>query len=72
MPGKKFTKEDLNRAAVALEINPNHFPTLLEGMNVEQEHNDIGEGDPVFAARIALAHIREKPDYYARLKKAGL
>lgn len=42
---------------------------LAEGMNVEAEHRDITHCDPRLAARIALAHLRERPDYYRRLKR---
>ena len=39
------------------------------GMNVELEHKDITNGNIAMTAKIALAHIKELPDYYARLKK---
>jgi hypothetical protein len=42
---------------------------LAEGMNVEAEHRDVTHCDPRLAARIALAHLRERPDYYRRLKR---
>ena len=45
---------------------------LQEGMNVELEHCDITHGDLYLTARIALAHLKEDPDYYVKLKKAGL
>jgi hypothetical protein len=38
------------------------------GMNVELEHTDITQEDPKETARIALAHLKEIPDYYSRLK----
>lgn len=42
---------------------------LAEGMNVEAEHRDVTHCDPRLAARIALAHLRERRDYYRRLKR---
>ena len=42
---------------------------LAEGMNVEGEHRDVTHCDPRLAARIALAHLRERRDYYRRLKR---
>lgn len=43
---------------------------LRVGMNVEREHRDIGScHSPTVAARIALAHLRERPDYYVRLRR---
>lgn len=45
---------------------------LAEGMNEEREHCDITHGDAVLTAKIALAHLKEDPEYYEKLKKAGL
>jgi hypothetical protein len=39
------------------------------GMEVEREHDDVTNGDKTMTAKIALAHLRELPDYYTRLKK---
>lgn len=39
------------------------------GMEVEKEHKDVTHGDEVETAKIVLAHLREKPDYYTRLQK---
>lgn len=43
---------------------------LLEGMNEEREHCDITQGDALLSAKIALAHLREDPEYYTKLKAA--
>jgi Protein of unknown function (DUF5661) len=46
---------------------------VRDGMNVELEHGtrypdlDVTGDDPVITAKIALAHLREFPDYYQRL-----
>jgi hypothetical protein len=46
---------------------------LRIGMAVELEHGhrdrltNVTNDDPVITAKIALAHLRELPDYYARL-----
>lgn len=43
------------------------------GMDVELEHGtrdpdtDVTGDDPVLTGKIALAHLRELPDYYTRL-----
>lgn len=45
------------------------------GMNVELEHGqrdpatNVTGDDPVMTGKIALAHLREFPDYYTRLGK---
>lgn len=40
------------------------------GLNEELEHRDVTAGNLRVTARIALAHLRERPDYYTRLKRA--
>jgi hypothetical protein len=42
---------------------------FCDGMLVELEHTDVTGGDPVQTAKIVLAHLKERPDYYSRLKK---
>lgn len=39
------------------------------GMEVELEHRDVTHGDYLLTGKIALAHLKEYPDYYTRLKK---
>lgn len=38
------------------------------GLDVETEHEDITKGDNLQTAKIAAAHLKERPDYYKRLK----
>lgn len=45
------------------------FNEFLLGMNVELEHQDITKGNIVKTAKIAAAHLKEKPNYYTLLKK---
>jgi hypothetical protein len=40
-----------------------------QGLKVETEHKDITKGCPILTGKIALAHLKEIPDYYTRLKK---
>lgn len=49
---------------------------LRKGMEVEQEHDDGSDTDVITGtldfhkiAKIALAHLKEFPDYYSRLAK---
>lgn len=71
MTCRAFTFAQARRAARSLRVDglvP--LRTLRAGMNVEREHRDIGAcRSPTMAARIALAHLRERPDYYDRLKR---
>jgi hypothetical protein len=42
---------------------------LREGMEIEREHKDITQGRVGQTAKIAAAHICERPDYYRRIKR---
>ncbi len=48
------------------KFNPEEFH---KGMNVEMEHQDVTNGNVVKTAKIAAAHLKEKPKYYTLLKK---
>lgn len=64
-----FTFDQARRAAKKLRVDV-PIRTLRMGMNVEREHRDIGScHSPTMAARIAMAHLRERPDYYERLRR---
>lgn len=39
------------------------------GMKVEREHNDVTHGDPKLVEKIVMAHLKEVPDYYTKLKE---
>ena len=45
------------------------------GLDVEAEHGEAGsetnvtDDDPLTTGKIALAHLKEAPDYYTRLQK---
>jgi hypothetical protein len=71
-PVKEFTADVLPRVCEALDLDCSNSAQLLEGINVELEHCDVTGGDLVMTAKIALAHLREDPDYYKKLKDAGL
>ena len=61
--------------AIGLDMGTEAFDleALRRGMAVELEHGrrapetNLTNDDPVLTARIALAHLREMPDYYDRL-----
>jgi hypothetical protein len=59
---------DLADEGIALEA-------LRRGMEVELEHGsrdprtNVTDDDPILTGKIALAHLRELPDYYARLEE---
>lgn len=41
---------------------------LAMGMKEEREHDDVTKGDPKKVKRIALAHLKEDPQYYTKLR----
>jgi hypothetical protein len=72
-----FTTDDarmaLERLGFDLESEKITLEALVAGMNVELEHGsrfpdlNVSDDDPIISAKIALAHLREYPDYYERL-----
>ena len=58
------------KLGVAHEVD---LEQLRIGMEVELEHGrreqltNVTDDDPLLTAKIALAHLRELPDYYVRL-----
>jgi hypothetical protein len=72
-----FTMDDarmvLDRLGIDLESEKITLEALTAGMNVELEHGsrfpdlNVSGDDPIVSAKIALAHLREIPDYYERL-----
>ena len=73
----KFTIEEAMIIADELGIDYVDGPFDLEqfrmGLDVELEHGthdpktDVTGDDPIITGKIALAHLRELPDYYTRL-----
>ena len=69
-----FTKDQVEGLARDLEIvDEVDIDQLRIGMEVELEHGrrdpltNVTNDDPMTTAKIALAHLREMPDYYERL-----
>lgn len=64
-----FSTSEVQRAIERLGKRPPFaLSTIREGMNVEREHADVTK-DAVSILKIALAHLRETPSYYRKLKK---
>lgn len=73
---RTFTAAEAQRIGRQLGVD---FHTIdLEqfrlGLEVEMEHGlrdpqtNVTDDDPMLTGKIALAHLREIPDYYTRLK----
>ena len=79
MGDQTFTTHDARSVGEQLGIDWTSSPFDVEqfraGMDVELEHGtrepdtDVTGDDPVLTGKIALAHLRELPDYYARLAR---
>lgn len=77
MNTKIFTLEEAKAIGEKLGIPFNDFNAeqFRDGMNVELEHGardpetNVTNNDPLLTGKIALAHLKEFPDYYTRLKK---
>jgi uncharacterized protein DUF5661 len=76
-PRQKTTTDEARRVGDALKIDWNQIE--LEqfrcGMDVEFEHGahdpqtDVTHDDLLMTGKIALAHLKEFPDYYVRLER---
>jgi hypothetical protein len=74
-----FSSEDARRIGEEIGIDWSSAPFALEqfrmGMEVELEHGlhdlltNVTDSDPVVTGKIALAHLKEFPDYYTRLAR---
>jgi len=75
--GKSFTDEQARRIGDRLGINwaEVELSEFRMGLAVELEHGsrdpetDVTHNDDILTGKIALAHLREFPDYYTRLEK---
>ena len=79
MGEQTFTTNEARSVGEQLGIDWASSPFDLEqfraGMDVELEHGrrdpdtDVTADDPLLTGKIALAHLRELPDYYPRLAR---
>lgn len=76
----KFSAWSISRLAkeAGVDIEGLDKVQLAHGMKVEREHDGSKGRDtrvakgPEDILKIAVAHLRERPDYYTLLKKSGL
>lgn len=74
---KMFTEAEARKIGDALHIDWGKvdFEEFAMGVNVELEHGNrdpetnVTNSDPILTGKIALAHVKEYPDYYTRLAK---
>ena len=73
----KTTLEEARRVGDEIGVDWELFDIELfrAGMDVELEHGshdsqtDVTHDDPILTGKIALAHMKEFPDYYVRLAR---
>lgn len=78
-PKESFTLEEAKKIGTIIGIEWNKCAFDVEhfriGLNVELEHGrknpqtNVTGDDPIMTGKIALAHLKEFPDYYIRLAK---
>jgi hypothetical protein len=74
---QKTTLEEARRVGDEIGVDWERFDIELfrVGMDVELEHGshdpqtDVTHDDPILTGKIALAHMKEFPDYYVRLER---
>ena len=74
---RRTTPEEARRVGDQIGVDWDRFDLeqFRAGMDVEYEHGshdpqtDVTGDDPVTTGKIALAHMKEFPDYYERLER---
>jgi Protein of unknown function (DUF5661) len=74
---RRTTTEEAKRVGDAIGVDWMRFDLeqFRMGMDVEFEHGshdpqtDVTGDDPIVTGKIALAHMKEFPDYYDRLER---
>ena len=74
---RRTTSEEAKRVGDAIGVDWARFDLeqFRAGMDVEFEHGahdpqtDVTHDDPLLTGKIALAHLKEVPDYYVRLAR---
>jgi Protein of unknown function (DUF5661) len=74
---RRTTKEEAKRVGDEIGVDWSLFDLeqFRAGMDVEFEHGshdpqtDVTGDDPIVTGKIALAHMKEFPDYYERLER---
>jgi hypothetical protein len=74
---KRFTAEEARRIGDTIGVDWTVIPLeqFRRGLAVELEHGkhdpatNVTNDDPLLTGKIALAHLKEFPDYYDRLEQ---
>jgi hypothetical protein len=74
-PGERRAKARRVGDEIGVDWSPFDLEQFRLGMDVEFEHGshdpqtDVTHDDPIVTGKIALAHMKEFPDYYERLER---
>ncbi|MBU3922620.1 hypothetical protein KJ684_00070 [Patescibacteria group bacterium] len=74
---KEFTTEEAKKIgdSIGIDWNKYNLEEFRMGLRVELEHGlcdsqtNVTNDDEIITGKIALAHLKEIPDYYTRLDK---
>ena len=74
---RRTSTEEARRVGDEIGVDWDRFglAQFRAGMDVEYEHGshdpqtDVTHDDPIVTGKIALAHMKEFPDYYERLER---
>ena len=74
---KEFTKEEAKRIgdSIGIDWNKYNLEEFRMGLKIELEHGlcdsqtNVTNDDEIMTGKIALAHLKEIPDYYTRLEE---
>jgi Protein of unknown function (DUF5661) len=74
---RRTSTEEARRVGDEIGVDWDRFDLeqFRAGMDVEYEHGsqdpqtDVTHDDPIVTGKIALAHMKEFPDYYERLER---
>jgi len=74
---RRTTTDEARRVGDEIGVDWNRFDLeqFRAGMDVEYEHGrhdpqtNVTDDDPIVTGKIALAHMKEFPDYYVRLER---
>jgi hypothetical protein len=74
---RRTTEQEARRVGdeIGVDWSRFDFEQFRHGMDVEFEHGshdpqtDVTHDDPIVTGKIALAHMKEFPDYYERLER---
>ncbi|MFN2195833.1 MAG: DUF5661 family protein [Anaerolineales bacterium] len=77
MAKKQFTSEEARRIGDQIGVDWDKIPLeeFRMGLAVELEHGvhdvqtNVSDDDEIVTGKIALAHLKEFPDYYTRLEQ---